>query len=278
MATSSKLIDSYGVTQQTKSNDEISVYVEEIRIKGYTIVPNILSNDEVELAKEKVHEVYQTQLKEINQDVFTAIGDNDIARAMLVYDEFFLQKIAINPTLILILKSLFEGQFILKEQNAIINRSKSPNYQLKWHRDLLYQHYTSSQPLAISALFCLQEFNEINGGTYILPGSHLAEEFPSDKYIKENEQCVNAPKGSAIVFDSMLYHRAGRNLSDYDRIGVNNMFVKPFMKQAISFPKMLNGKYADDTFLNTFLGYSSETGESVSDWRNERFLRTTKTK
>ncbi|MBL4625324.1 MAG: phytanoyl-CoA dioxygenase family protein [Flavobacteriales bacterium] len=269
-------IYSYGVTEITTSADTISLHAEEIKVKGFTIIPDILSFDEVELAKTKVHSVYETQLNELNKEVFDSIGDYDIARALLVYDEFFLKKIVCNPTLISLLTATLGKQFIIKEQNAIINRAHSPNYQLKWHRDLLYQHFIISRPLAISALFCLEDFTEINGGTFVLPGSHKTEKFPSEFYIKANEQCVNAPKGSAIVFDSMLYHRAGRNVSDNNRIGINNMFVQPFMKQAISFPKMLNGKYNDDRFLNKLLGYSTETDESVVDWRNERFSRIAK--
>ncbi|MGZ3883576.1 MAG: phytanoyl-CoA dioxygenase family protein [Bacteroidia bacterium] len=267
-------IQHYGVNEFTKAGETAaSLHAEEILIKGHTIIPNVLTAEEVKTAISKMEAVYARQLKELEAGVIGAINDTDIARALLVYDEFFLHKIAINPALMDVLKLVLGKYFIIREQNGIINRANSANYQLKWHRDLLYQHFTASRPFAVSALFCLQDFNELNGGTYLLTASQNTEAFPSEEYILRNETCANAPVGSVIVFNSMLYHRAGHNKSQQDRIGINNMYVQPYIKQAISFPNMLQGKYSDDPFLNQFLGYDSETDASVKSWRMKRFNR-----
>jgi ectoine hydroxylase-related dioxygenase (phytanoyl-CoA dioxygenase family) len=267
-------VQHYGVNEFTKAGETTAaIHAEEIIIKGHTVIPNVLTPDEVKLAISKMETVYTQQLKELDNGVIEKINDTDIARALLVYDEFFLNRVAINPTLMEVLKLVLGKYFIIREQNGIINRANSANYQLKWHRDLLYQHFTASRPFAVSALFCLQDFNELNGGTYLLPASQNVEAFPSEEYILRNEICANAPVGSVIVFNSMLYHRAGHNKSQQDRIGINNMYVQPYIKQAISFPKMLQGKYSDDAFLNQFLGYDSETDDTVKSWRMKRFNR-----
>ncbi|MBA2612867.1 MAG: phytanoyl-CoA dioxygenase family protein [Bacteroidetes bacterium] len=266
-------IQHYGVNEFTKTDTDTALHAENIIIRGYTVIPNVLSAEEVEIAKTKMNEVYAKQLKELDNGVIEKINDTDIARALLVYDDFFLHKVALNKKVTDVINVVLGKYFIIREQNGIINRANSPNYQLKWHRDLLFQHFTSSRPFAISALFCLQDFNEINGGTYLLPASQKIEAFPSEEYILQNEICANAPIGSAIVFDSMLYHRAGHNKSQNDRIGINNMYVQPYIKQAISFPSMLKGKYSDDPYLNLFLGYDSETDSDVKSWRMKRFNR-----
>jgi hypothetical protein len=36
---------------------------------------------------------------------------------------------------------------------------------------------------------------------------------------------------------------------------------------------MLAGKYRDDQFLSKFLGYESETGTTVTEWRQDRLDR-----
>ena len=51
------------------------------------------------------------------------------------------------------------------------------------------------------------------------------------------------------------------------------MYTLPFIKQQISLPRMLKGKYRDDQFLNKFLGYESETDESVTEFRRRRLER-----
>lgn len=266
-------IQHYGVNEFSKTENAAANHVENILIRGYTVVTGVLSAAEVEIAKNKMNEVYATQLKELEPGVIEKINDTDIARALLVYDDFFLHKVALNPLITDVLNQILGKYYIIREQNGIINRANSPNYQLKWHRDLLFQHFTSSRPFAISALFCLQDFNEENGGTFLLPASQKIEAFPSEDYVLNNELCANAPIGSAIVFDSMLYHRAGHNKSQKDRIGINNMYVQPYIKQAISFPKMLGGKYSEDPYLNQFLGYDSETDSDVKAWRMKRFAR-----
>lgn len=266
-------IQHYGINEFNISQDFTSVHVEEILLKGFTIVTDALSPEDVKIATEKLTQVYNAQLAELDKGVIETINDTDIARALLVYDDFFLHKVALNPKVIAILNIVLGKYFILREQNGIINRANLSNYQLKWHRDLLYQHFVCSRPCAVSALFALLDFNNDNGGTFILPATHKNESFPSEDYIRQNEVCVNAPIGSVIVFDSMLYHRAGRNVSQVDRMGINNMYVQPYIKQSISFPKMLNGKYSDDHFLHLFLGYDSQTEDDVKSWRMKRFNR-----
>jgi hypothetical protein len=54
------------------------------------------------------------------------------------------------------------------------------------------------------------------------------------------------------------------------RRGVNHLFGLPFIKQQISFPASLGGRYKDDPFLSKFLGYETEAAESVLKWRTNR--------
>jgi ectoine hydroxylase-related dioxygenase (phytanoyl-CoA dioxygenase family) len=81
---------------------------------------------------------------------------------------------------------------------------------------------------------------------------------------------VNAKAGSAIVFDSMLFHRGGVNSSTSPRRGLNHLYSLPFIKQQIDMPRILNGKYADDDFLRKFLGYDSQPADDVIQWRSKR--------
>jgi hypothetical protein len=57
------------------------------------------------------------------------------------------------------------------------------------------------------------------------------------------------------------------------RRGINHMYTIPFIKQQISLPKALGGKFNDDPFLSKFLGYESEPDESVVAFRTRRIKR-----
>ena len=68
----------------------------------------------------------------------------------------------------------------------------------------------------------------------------------------------------------MTYHRGGVNRSNGLRRGVNHLFGLPFIKQHISFPQSLRGKYRDDPSLSKFLGYDTEAAESVFSGEQNR--------
>ena len=78
---------------------------------------------------------------------------------------------------------------------------------------------------------------------------------------------VSAKAGSILLFDSMVYHRSGLNRSGRVRRAINHIYSLPLIKQQISLPHMLGGKFSDDPFLRRFLGYDTQTGEDVRAWR-----------
>jgi ectoine hydroxylase-related dioxygenase (phytanoyl-CoA dioxygenase family) len=131
----------------------------------------------------------------------------------------------------------------------------------------------SSRPLAISVLFCIDPFRPETGATTVLPASHRVEAFPSDETAAALDTSIAADAGSFIVFDSMLFHRAGSNRSGRPRRAVNQVFSVPIIAQQVSLPAMLKGKYADDPALARLLGYHSGPADSVVGWRERRLAR-----
>jgi len=260
----------YGIREHTSADSELERALEEITINGFTIVEDVLSAAQLQEAARRIDAVYEVQAAEIGgTQNLRRINDEMIARGLLAYDEFFLE-VAVNPKIIFVLEALLGDYFTLLQQNAITNVPGTTSYQTSWHRDLVYQHFIPSRPIAISALICVDDFSEVNGGTYVLPSSHKVERFPSQTFVEKHERVANARAGSAIVFDSMLFHRGGQNRSESPRRGLNHLYALPFIKQQISFPEMLAGKYSDDEFLRRFLGYVSEPASSVREWRLQR--------
>ena len=147
-----------------------------------------------------------------------------------------------DPKVHAVANALLGKNFILYSQNAILNVPSTNHYQFSWHRDLNYQHWTSSRCLALSALLCVDSFDDVTGGTYVLLATHKVEKFPSDRYVLENQLCVHARAGDWILFDSMLFHRTGKNASTAIRRAVNHIIVPPFMAQQYDFMAMLGDK------------------------------------
>ncbi|HVF45550.1 MAG TPA: phytanoyl-CoA dioxygenase family protein [Pyrinomonadaceae bacterium] len=268
-------VKTFGVKEFSRPESEVERHAEEIRLAGYTVLSDVLTPAELEEARAGIGRVYQTQIDEIGgREHLEAIGDTYTAMCLLAYDEFFLA-LATKPRVLAVVEEFLGDYYTLMLQNGIINVPEVGDDQTAgyWHRDLGYQHFTSSRPLGVTALYCIDDFSAETGGTRVLPCSHRAESFPSEEYVRRHELGVAAPAGSAIVFDSMLYHRGGHNRSGRVRRGINNIYTLPLIRQQISLPSILGGRHSDDPFLRKLLGYENETDADVLEFRRRRLRR-----
>jgi len=266
-------IQSYGIKEKSQNNSDVEKHVEALSINGFTLIDNLISPDDLTQFRNILDEIYQVQVAEIGGvENLNNINDEFIVRCPLAFDKLFLS-MATNPKILNICSAVLGDYYILMLQNGIINKPSEFNFQASWHRDLNYQHFVSTRPLSLSVLFCLDDFTDLTGGTYFLPATHKVEKFPSDEFIMANEITIEAKAGSAILFDSMVFHRAGLNRSLNIRRGVNHMYTLPFIKQQISIPNMLGENYTNDYDLYKLLGYESQTGNSVMEWRSNKLAK-----
>jgi hypothetical protein len=269
------VIKTFGIKEFNRPSSEIDLRAEEIQLSGYTILPQVMSGAELEAARSKLDRIYQTQLDEIGgSDNLKIIGDPYTAMCPLAYDDFFLS-LVVDRRLLDVVERLLGDYFILMLQNGILNIPELGDDQTSgyWHRDLGYQHFVSSRPIGITAIHCIDDFNSNTGGTRILPGSHKHEVFPSEEFLRHHERGIEAPAGSVILLDAMLYHRGGHNTSPGVRRAVNSTYTLPLIKQQIALPQALNGRHRDDPFLSRLLGYESEVDPSVMAFRQRRLKR-----
>lgn len=255
---------SYGILSTLEST-----IPESLKRDGFMVLDQVLTSEEVKDLCVRLDRVYEAQVGEVGEQVLEQTRERDLVRCPLAYDPVFLE-LATKKRVLDVIEGVLGKRFLLHLQNGIINRPEREHHQSSWHRDLPYQEWTSSKPLALGCLFCLEDFNQETGGTVVLPGSHLFETPPGEEYIRNHECQITACSGSAILFDAMVYHRAGHNKSKIVRRGVNHVYTTEILKQQIDLPRALEGKYDDDPFLRILLGYESQPAASVSDYRAAR--------
>jgi ectoine hydroxylase-related dioxygenase (phytanoyl-CoA dioxygenase family) len=192
----------------------------------------------------------------------------------LAYDELFLSLVT-DRRILDIVERLLGDYFIVMLQNGILNVPQIGADQTSgyWHRDFGYQHFVSSRPIGVTAIHCLDNFNGVTGGTRVLPNSHRQETFPSEEFLRLHDRGIEAPAGSVVLLDSMLYHRGGHNTSPNVRRGINTTYALPLIKQQINLPEALKGRYREDPFLARLLGYESEVDPDVRSFRQRRLRR-----
>ena len=263
---------SYGIGEVTNLADVADQHAEEVALQGYSIIPNLIDAAELQNWRTKIDAVYETQETAFGKDALIGINELDMCRAPLLYDFDFLD-LATKPKVMDVIGKILGNWFILNLQNAIINRPNKVHHQTSWHRDLPYQNWVISKPLAINAMFAIDDFSEETGGTLVLPFSHRSENYPSQEFVNNNEHTVTMPAGSVVIFDAMLFHRAGTNKSNNIRRGVNHLYTVPILKQQYDFPKALGDQLELNSFQKQFLGYTSQVPADDRQWRENRLLK-----
>jgi ectoine hydroxylase-related dioxygenase (phytanoyl-CoA dioxygenase family) len=263
----------YGIVEQAAAATVATQLADRIRLVGYGVLPGGFDAAALADLSARLDRVMARQVEEFGgADRLAAIGDALTARCPLVYDDAFLP-LATHPELLAVVRNLLGEYVVLMQQNGVVNPPRQPHTQLAYHRDLPYQHFVSSRPLAVSALFCIDPFRVETGATTVIPASHKMEAFPPAEVAAQLDTSVTAEPGSFIVFDSMLFHRAGANVSDRPRRAVNQVFTVPIIAQQVSLPDALEGRHAEDPELARLLGYESAPARSVPAWRERRLAR-----
>ena len=261
----------YGATEQTASATDIEYAVESIRHLGYAVVDGAYELGWLENMSAAFERARQRNFAEHGGvEALKAIDEHNTIRLPMAYEAIFLE-LATNKTVLDICKRLISGYVVLNQQNGLINPPRAANYnQGAWHRDLPYQHFVSSRPLAINALFCLDPFTIENGATMVLPASHRQEAFPSDRFVDTEAATIVAPAGSFIILDCMMYHSGGVNVTDRPRRAVNHVYSIPLLRQQIDLPDALGETFATDGELRRLLGYDVRTPHSVAEYLASR--------
>ncbi len=260
---------SYGITERKEGLSDFERILESITLKGYHVEEAYLDENVCNEFQDALERVYDVQKEEFTENGLASIQESDMVRMPFAYARKFTE-LFMDDFVLKVVRRMLGANVNLHLQNAIINRPNKEHHQTSWHRDLPYQDYVISKPLGLNAFYCLSDFKEETGSTFLLPFSHKIDHFPSIEFVEENAVQLEAKKGSLVFFDSMIYHKAGYNSSVEDRYGVNHLFVAPILKQQIDLPAFLGDEFTEDESMRAVLGYSFKTPKSVLDFRNRR--------
>lgn len=270
-------LKNYGVKLQSPAGSAVDRALEQLRLVGYTVVDSgydAKEQSEIAVAFDRAR---AAQFERFGQDFLREIDEHNTIRMPLLYEDVFV-KLAQNPSVLTIVEQLIggshsTGSFILNQQNGIVNPPGQSYNQAAYHRDLPYQHFTSSRPLAINALYCVDSFTIDNGATLAIPGSHKIEPFPSDDTVRALEQQITAKAGSFLVLDCMVYHSGAPNRSATERRAVNHVYTIPLIRQQIDIPASLGIQNGLPEATQRLFGYFTKHVTSLDEYYAARSVR-----
>lgn len=261
----------YGVLRRNKTNSFIDEAVEEVLTIGFATLNAGYSQQELEQISKDFNLTRQEYITRYGEDRLKKTHEYHTIRSPLTFGSDIFLNIALNKNLIAMLQQLITGAFILNQQNGVINPPMETYNQGSWHPDLPYQHFISSRPLAINALFCVDDFTLENGATFVLPASHKIEALPSKAYINNNAIQVQVKAGSFIILDCMLFHSGGFNATSQERRGINQVYNIPYFKQQISIRNYKMKRSLSEEEKN-ILGFHSIEYDSIDHYLSGRTI------
>ncbi|MCX4850657.1 phytanoyl-CoA dioxygenase family protein [Streptomyces sp. NBC_00893] len=100
------------------------------------------------------------------------------------------------------------------------------------HRDdssFLWRHPDYGREGRVQIMVAVSDFTEENGGTLVIPGSHLWDDERGPRREEAVSTCMRA--GSALIWIGSTYHGGGDNSSDAPRTGLTMAFDLACLRQ-----------------------------------------------
>ncbi len=129
---------------------------------------------------------------------------------------------------------LMGGDYLLATLHAnITGPGGKPMYL---HTDqIMVQPPITDIRFGVNILWFLDEVTEENGGTRILPGSHVGNVAPSNIFTTDGTRFAAGPAGAALIFDSRVWHGTGANVSQGKRHVIIAYYIRYWLRTVENF-------------------------------------------
>ena len=218
-----------------------------VRFDGCCLVEAVLQPDELPALREAMYRAQRRIREEVGRAKLERAGELGVLRLMMRFEPLLLRLLELAPMLAVV-DTLLSPTAILHLQNGFILPSQPADrrlgaFQQSFHQD--FPRVLNGYLMSVNAFFAIDAFTAENGATWVVPGTHQKSERATDAYLRSAAVCVECPAGAMLVFDSTLWHCAGRNSSGKDRLAVNHQFTRSYVKQQIDYVRALGNGFVE---------------------------------
>jgi len=200
---------------------------------GLTIVPDALDGATLAQARDALYRAAESDAKRQRAVKFSLDYDGDETNVrvwnVLSRDPVF-EELAFSPIAIDYVKAVLGWPALLGNISA--NITGPGGGEMVLHADQIFvPEPWPARPQGLNVAWCLDDFTEANGATRFVPGSHKLNRAPRGDEGDVETLPMEAPAGSAVVFESRVWHKTGFNRTAEDRrAGVFAWYTTPIYR------------------------------------------------
>lgn len=198
---------------------------------GFTVVPDVLTEDELKFLREALDEIYATYDPE--RDGLRRVEGYHFASNLVNKGPFF-ESIFLRYPIYDLVCSLLGDDCILSSLNSLEPLKGQGNQIL--HRDL--PPGPAAGTIVVNSLWAIDDMNQANGATRLMPGSHRHPDPPPAD--EAGVLYAEIPAGSVIVTNAHILHGASANPSGGRRRVMHVYFTRKGLSQQLEQRKYLS--------------------------------------
>jgi len=210
--------------------------LEALESDGFAVVPGVLSEHDVAQVRSRLVEVTRLErLAGIDDDPKWEDGPKNQRVFGLLNKGAEFAHLAEHPVALALMEHLLDPMFLLSSITANITGPGSHPMYLHYDQDYVPGPWPAF-PLVANIIWMLDDFNEDNGATRFIPGSHREDHAgwtPESMSSRSAETiAIGGTAGSLVCLDGRVLHQTGANRTDGQlRHGVIAYYCQPWIRQ-----------------------------------------------
>lgn len=202
---------------------------------GYLVVPDFLSDNEVETANRKMDEAF-LKFKEQGRGnhALAQLKNVEQISGIIESDDLFLELME-HPRLMAMLRDVMGDAFVMIDNDAMIKPPKKAAHT-DWHRDtnIRYEKDEMPMPFMVKVFYFLSDVSYEGGALAFLPGSvHMPNSILPNVEVQEDmpgHERMTVKAGTAVLFHGYTYHSALNNHTENTRRSLIYNFGPTFLR------------------------------------------------
>lgn len=211
-----------------------------VKSRGFSLIENFMPGELCELLRSKLERAIEQYNPRVSSQ--RSFLDRYHIHDLMNQDMIFCSMLE-DVRLQQLLSPLIDEYWIMYAFTSSSLPPNEENFGSRLHNDC--PRFSPGYIFNIGLIWLLDDFYPENGSTFVLPGSHHLQEAPSEELFDRNCMQLEAKKGTLLIFNAGLFHRAGLNSTNEWRHALTLNACRSFMKQRMDWVRFIQSEFTN---------------------------------